>query len=44
LFNVAEDGRLLMTRRANPQPGNEARVVLMQNQLAARPPRSINRH
>jgi dipeptidyl aminopeptidase/acylaminoacyl peptidase len=38
-FDVAEDGRLLMTRRADPQPGDEARVVLMQNWLAARPPR-----
>ena len=43
-FDVAEDGRLLMTRRADPQPGDEARVVLMQNWLAARPPNSINRH
>ena len=31
LFDVAEDGRILMTRRADPQPGDEARVVLMQN-------------
>ena len=42
-FAVAKDGRLLMTRRADPQPGDEARVVLMQNGLAARPPKSINR-
>ena len=42
-FDVAKDGRLLMTRRADPQPGDEARVVLMQNWLAARPPKSINR-
>jgi hypothetical protein len=42
-FDVAKDGRLLMTRRADPQPGDEARVVLMQNRLAARPPKSINR-
>jgi serine/threonine-protein kinase len=42
-FDVAKDGRLLMTRRADPQPGDEARVVLMQNWLAARPPTSINR-
>ena len=34
-FDVAKDGRLLMTRRADPQPGDEARVVLMQNWLAA---------
>ena len=33
-FDVAKDGRLLMTRRADPQPGDEARVVLMQNWLA----------
>jgi len=33
----------LMTRRADPQPGDEARVVLMQNWLAARPPKSITR-
>ena len=44
LFGVAQDGRLLITRRADPQPGDEARVVLMQNWLAARPPRSLNRH
>jgi hypothetical protein len=44
VFDVAEDGRLLMTRRADPQPGDEARVVLMQNWLAARPPRSANRN
>ena len=43
-FDVAEDGRLLMTRWADPQPGDEARVVLLQNWLAARPPLSINRH
>ena len=35
LFDVAKDGRLLTTRRADPQPGDEARVVLMQNWLAA---------
>ena len=35
LFDEAEDGRLLMTRRADPLPGDEARVVLMQNWLAA---------
>jgi hypothetical protein len=34
-FDVAADGRLLMTRRADPQPGDEARVVLMQNWLTA---------
>lgn len=38
-FDVATDGRLLMTRRADPQPGDAARVVLMQNRLAARPTR-----
>jgi hypothetical protein len=43
MFDVAKDGRLLVTRRADPQPGDEARVVLMQNWLAARPPKSINR-
>jgi serine/threonine-protein kinase len=42
-FDVAKDGRLLMTRRTDPQPGDEARVVLIQNRLAARPPTSINR-
>ena len=42
-FDVAKDGRLLMTRRTDQQPGDEARVVLMQNWLAARPPKSINR-
>ena len=34
-FDVAADGRLLMTRRADPLPGDEARVVLIQNWLAA---------
>ena len=34
-FDVAEDGRLLMTRRADPLPGDEARVVLTQNWQAA---------
>ncbi len=33
-FDVAADGRLLMTRRADPLPGDEARVVLIQNWLA----------
>jgi hypothetical protein len=42
-FDVAKDGRLLMTRRADPQPGDEARVVLMQNWLATRASKSINR-
>jgi Tol biopolymer transport system component len=31
LFDVSADGRLLITRRADSQPGDEARVVLMQN-------------
>jgi hypothetical protein len=35
LFDVSADGRLLVTRRADPQPGDEARVVLMQNWQAA---------
>ena len=34
-FDVAADGRLLMTRRADLLPGDEARVVLIQNWLAA---------
>ena len=34
-FDVAADGRLLMTRKADPLPGDEARVVLIQNWLAA---------
>ena len=34
-YDVAADGRLLMTRRADSLPGDEARVVLMQNWLAA---------
>jgi len=34
-FDVAADGRLLMTRRADPLPGDEARVMLIQNWLAA---------
>ena len=42
-FEVAKDRRILMTRLADPQPGDEARVVLMQNWLAARPPKSITR-
>jgi hypothetical protein len=35
MFDVAKDGRLLTTRRADPQPGDEARIVLMQNWQAA---------
>jgi hypothetical protein len=35
LFDVAKDGRILMTRRADAQPGDEARVVLMENWQAA---------
>ncbi len=34
-FDEAADGRLLMTRRADPLPGDAARVVLVQNWLAA---------
>ena len=34
-FDVAADGRLLMTRRADPLPGDEGRAVLIQNWLAA---------
>lgn len=34
-FDVGADGRLLMTRKAPPQPGDEARAVLRQNWLAA---------
>lgn len=34
-FDVAADGRLLMARRADPRPGDEARVVLIQNWVAA---------
>jgi serine/threonine-protein kinase len=34
-FDVASDGRLLMTRLADPIPGDEARMVLIQNWLAA---------
>jgi hypothetical protein len=34
-FDQAADGRLLMTRRADALPGDEARAVLMQNWLAA---------
>jgi hypothetical protein len=42
-FDVAKDGRVLMTRRTDPQPGDEARVVLMQNWLAERASNSIKR-
>jgi serine/threonine-protein kinase len=34
-FDVAADGRLLMTRAADPLPGDEARLLLIQNWLAA---------
>ncbi len=34
-FDEAPDRRLLMTRRADALPGDEARLVLMQNWLAA---------
>jgi hypothetical protein len=34
-FDVAADGRLLMTRRAGASPGDEARVVFVQNWVAA---------
>jgi len=34
-FDVAADGRLLMTRKAVPAPGDEARAVLRQNWMAA---------
>jgi Tol biopolymer transport system component len=34
-FDIDADGRLLMTRRAAPQPGDEARAVLRQNWMAA---------
>jgi len=34
-FDAAPDGRLLMTRRVPPEPGNEARVVLLQNWMEA---------
>jgi hypothetical protein len=34
-FDVAKDGRILMTRRADPEPGDEARLMLMQNWQAA---------
>ena len=34
-FDVAADGRLLMTRKAAPAPGDEARAVLRQNWMAA---------
>jgi hypothetical protein len=30
-FGVAPDGRLIMTRSAPPAPGDEARLVLLQN-------------
>jgi hypothetical protein len=34
-FDLAADGRLLMSRRAEPLPGDEARLVLVQNWMAA---------
>jgi hypothetical protein len=34
-FDAAPDGRLLMTRRVPPEPGNEDRIVLLQNWTGA---------